>query len=152
MTGNHFTNSNLLTFCRTVTFVFECLIYYHLIRQVLVGNVLTAVWSEGKDVSNADVMRGIIEASDLPADDILKQALTCPEVKLRLYAQTKSAVDDFKIFGVPSMVLDGHLFWGSESNTLDHVESVLQGNYSKELEHKMLLRWDSVKPSAVRRR
>ena len=77
-----------------------------------VGAVFRANFAEDLDISRRDVVRGILQALGNPPDMILQQAQS-PENKARL----RHGVDEARergIFGAPSFVVRGELFWGQD--------------------------------------
>ena len=72
-----------------------------------------AAWRDQRDLSSREVLVDCIEAADGPAEDWLRRAETT-EVSLQLAEATGVAEAD-GVFGVPSMQLDGELFWGLDS-------------------------------------
>ena len=74
-------------------------------------NVYLAQFSERLDISDPDVILACANAAGLPAD-ILNQALT-DDNKYALRASTEEAIRR-GIFGAPSFVAGGELFWGDD--------------------------------------
>jgi 2-hydroxychromene-2-carboxylate isomerase len=74
--------------------------------------VYRANFAEDRDIAEPDVIGGILAALGRPAPHILAQAGS-PEIKQRLKAQNEEAVA-LGIFGAPSFVVAGELFWGND--------------------------------------
>ena len=74
--------------------------------------VFQAEFCEGANISEADVLRGILTDLDLDAGPILEAARSEP-VKQRLKMQTDAA-QRLGMFGAPTFVVDGELFWGND--------------------------------------
>jgi len=71
-----------------------------------------AMWAEGKDLEDRDVLRGVVEAAGLPGDWALRTKE--PALKERLAETTARAVAA-GVFGVPTFVVNGEqLFWGQD--------------------------------------
>ena len=85
--------------------------------------VLAALWAEEKDTGDAATLRGIIAGCGLDADTVLRAA-DAPEIAEKREAYTKHAIDQ-GVFGAPSFVIDGEIFWGQDR--LDFVERKLAG-------------------------
>jgi 2-hydroxychromene-2-carboxylate isomerase len=81
--------------------------------------IAAATWERGEDVSNPDVMREVARRADLDGDALLAAASE-PQMKQALALATESAIQA-GIFGVPSFVYQGELFWGA-----DRVDSLLR--------------------------
>ncbi len=72
-----------------------------------------AAWREQRDVSSRAVLADCIAQANGPVQEWLLEAET-PEAIARLEANTSEA-EAKGVFGVPSMLLDGELFWGLDS-------------------------------------
>jgi 2-hydroxychromene-2-carboxylate isomerase len=80
-------------------------------RLRLAGALLDAAWSEGKDLE-ADATLAEALASVGAAGSLL-EASTTPAIKDQLRANGERALA-LGLFGVPSFVADGELFWGHD--------------------------------------
>lgn len=87
------------------------------------GACLRAVWAEDRDISDPAILRAIAEAQGLDATAVLNRAED-PVYAERLAANTRAALDA-GVFGSPSFVLDGELYWGQDR--LDLLEDALEG-------------------------
>lgn len=83
----------------------------------VVDALFAAAWIEGRAIDTPDAVAAIVGA------DVVEAAST-PEVKARLREETEAAVKR-GIFGVPTLELDGELFWGSDA--LEHADAFLRG-------------------------
>ncbi len=70
--------------------------------------VFRHVWCSGEDAADAQRLQSLT-AQLQPARD-----LAAPEVKLALQANTDEAIAQ-GVFGVPSFVVDGKVFWGQDA-------------------------------------
>ncbi len=86
----------------------------------LTGAMGRAVWAEERDLSDHATLAALLAQCDLPAARLTECA--APEVQARYEAQTQRAIDA-GIFGAPSYVVDGELFWGQDR--LDFVQRKL---------------------------
>jgi 2-hydroxychromene-2-carboxylate isomerase len=77
----------------------------------LTGAVTTAVWAQERDIASMDVLGELLAECGLAAAR-LAQAQQ-PEVQARYDEQTQAAIDA-SVFGAPSYVIDGELFWGQD--------------------------------------
>lgn len=71
-----------------------------------------AMWAEGKDLEDREVLRAVVEGAGLPGDwvDRTKE----PALKERLAETTARAIEQ-RVFGVPTFVVNGdQLFWGQD--------------------------------------
>jgi 2-hydroxychromene-2-carboxylate isomerase len=72
-----------------------------------------AAWREQRDLSSRAVLVDCITQANGPVEEWLLEAET-PETVARLEANTSEA-EAQGVFGVPSMLLEGELFWGLDS-------------------------------------
>jgi len=83
----------------------------------LAGAVLQAVWAEEGNIDDRATLAALVRRCGLPAD-LLDVAATAA-VQARYDAATQRAIDA-GVFGAPSYVIDGEIFWGQDR--LDFVE------------------------------
>jgi len=83
--------------------------------------VLAALWAEEKNTGDAATLRAIIAGCGLDADAVIK-ASEAPEMANKREAYTRHAIDH-GVFGAPSFVIDGEIFWGQDR--LDFVDRKL---------------------------
>lgn len=83
--------------------------------------VLAALWAEEKDTGDPETLRAIIAACGLDADALIV-ASQAQEIAGKREAYTKHAIDQ-GVFGAPSFVIDGEIFWGQDR--LDFVDRKL---------------------------
>lgn len=92
----------------------------------LQGEVIKTLWLAGWqqriDMGEPDELLKVLREANLPADELYEKSFT-KEAKVELKANIQEAIG-FGVFGVPSMVMDGELFWGN-----DAVEDML--NFAK---------------------
>jgi 2-hydroxychromene-2-carboxylate isomerase len=89
--------------------------------MALTGAVLRAVWVEERNIADAQVLGELLAECGLAAgrlDESRSQA-----VEIRYQAHTQEAIDA-GVFGAPSYVIDGELFWGQDR--LDFLQRRLQ--------------------------
>jgi 2-hydroxychromene-2-carboxylate isomerase len=91
----------------------------------LTGAVLTAVWAEERDIADAATLDELLDECALPA--ALAQSAQGAAVQQRYAGATQQAIAA-GVFGAPSYVIDGELFWGQDR--LDFVERRLSGRVS----------------------
>ena len=71
-----------------------------------------AAWGEGRDLTDGGVLRDVVEKAGLPSDG-LADRIASAEVKEDLRRLTDEALA-IGVFGVPTFVLEGELFWGHD--------------------------------------
>ncbi len=77
----------------------------------LAGALLAAVWAQERDISDAAVLVDLLQARGLPAAR-LDQARE-DDTTQQYQAYTREAIER-GIFGAPSYVVDGEIFWGQD--------------------------------------
>ena len=83
----------------------------------LAGGIMAATWAQERDVSNAATLAELLAESGLPAQRA--DAARTPVVQAIYERNTQQAIDA-GVFGSPSYVVDGELFWGQDR--LDFVQ------------------------------
>ena len=89
--------------------------------EQLAASLYPAMWVDGRDLSDLDVLGELIEAAGLSSTEYLA-AIDTDAVKDRLKANTQEAADR-GAFGAPTFFVDGQLFFGQDR--LDFVEDAL---------------------------
>jgi 2-hydroxychromene-2-carboxylate isomerase len=84
--------------------------------------ILAAEWCDEQDISDASTLRAILLSQGLDADTLLRLAETT--AVQAAYVRNTDAAVAAGVFGSPSYVLDGELFWGQDR--LDFLELALQ--------------------------
>ena len=77
----------------------------------LAGAVGRAIWEQDRDISDAATMQAIGAECGLPAD--LDKRAQAPEIAEKYAALTQEAIA-LGVFGAPTYVVDGELFWGQD--------------------------------------
>lgn len=84
------------------------------------GKVLAGVWADQRNIADVDTLKLILSDCGLPAARY--EESLAESVQAHYDADTQSAIDA-QVFGSPSYVIDGELFWGQDR--LDFVERKL---------------------------
>ncbi len=87
----------------------------------IAGRVLTAVWAQQRNIASPETLAELLQEAGLPAARLAEAGT--PEVLAACDAHTQDAVDA-GVFGGPSYVIQGEIFWGQDR--LDFVERRLQ--------------------------
>lgn len=77
----------------------------------LTGAVLAAVWAQDRNIADAGVQAALLAECGLNADRLTDAQ--DPAVQARYEANTQQAIDA-GVFGAPSYVLNGEIFWGQD--------------------------------------
>ncbi len=78
----------------------------------LAGAVGRAIWKEERDVADAATMEAIAAERGLPAA-ALAVRVQAPDIAAKYAALTQEAIR-VGVFGAPTYVVDGELFWGQD--------------------------------------
>ena len=111
-------------------------------RSELITRLYAATWAEGRDVGSAEGVGAICDEVGVP--DALAR-IREPAIKKRLLDFGREAIA-LGAFGVPTMIVDGELFWGTDS--FAHLERFIRGEDPVRPEDAA--RWDAVHHSAKR--
>ncbi len=84
------------------------------------GKVLSAVWADERNIADVDTLKLMLAACGLPTTRF-EESLT-ESIQALYDADTQTAIDT-QVFGSPTFVIDGELFWGQDR--LDFVERKL---------------------------
>ena len=87
----------------------------------LCSAIFAAVWEQERDIANPAVLRELLGEAGLDPARLAQAA--SPAVQQRYQANTRQAIDS-NIFGAPSYVIGGEIFWGQDR--LDFVEQALR--------------------------
>jgi 2-hydroxychromene-2-carboxylate isomerase len=85
--------------------------------MALSGRVMAAVWAEERDIAAATTLAELLTEAGLDAARL--EASRGAAVQQRYADDTQRAID-LGVFGAPSCVIDGEIFWGQDR--LDFVE------------------------------
>jgi 2-hydroxychromene-2-carboxylate isomerase len=116
-------------------------------RFAVIDALFGAVWEDGRGITDPDAVAAVLTDRDLDGPALIAAAGT-PDAKQRLKALTQQALDD-GVFGVPSIIADGELFWGFDS--MGHLDRFL-ANGGEPPSAELLARFDALEPQATRRR
>ena len=114
-------------------------------QRRLIDALFRAAWVERRDISAPAVVAAAADAAGLDGQSIV-EATQSDAIKQCLRAGTDAAIAA-GVFGVPTMIVDGELFWGFDDFT--HLELFLAGN--DPLDRSVLDEWLQIRPTAARR-
>jgi 2-hydroxychromene-2-carboxylate isomerase len=77
----------------------------------MTGAVTTAVWAQERDIASLEVLAALLAENGVNAARLEESQQA--DVQARYDEQTQAAMDA-GVFGAPSYVIDGELFWGQD--------------------------------------
>jgi len=93
--------------------------------MAITGAILSAVWAHQRNIADEKTLAELLKEQNLPAS-CLEQAYS-QAVQMRYELYTQMAIDA-GVFGAPSYVVDGEIFWGQDR--LDFVERALTSSHT----------------------
>jgi 2-hydroxychromene-2-carboxylate isomerase len=114
-------------------------------QRAIIDRFYAATWGDGPGVTDPETVATLVSECGIDGAKAIADATTT-EAKERVRAQTERAVRE-GVFGVPTILVDGELFWGVDS--LEHLDRFLAGEAP--VDAKMLERWARVMPSSERK-
>ena len=115
-------------------------------RRALIDALFTAVWVDGRHVSDPAVVAQVATAAGFDGAAVVASAQS-PDAKARLRRDTDEAIARL-VFGVPSMVVGDEVFWGYDD--WPYLELFLAGK--DPLDRQEWIEWTTgVRPSAMRK-
>lgn len=114
-------------------------------RRRVIDALFRASWGGGAGCETPDAVSAALAAAGIDGAPLLAAA-TGDAPKATLRAATERAIA-LGVFGVPTMIADGELFWGYDS--FGHLERLLGGG--DPLRPEDLEAWAKLTPSIVRR-
>jgi 2-hydroxychromene-2-carboxylate isomerase len=116
----------------------------HAVR--VIDRLFHATWGSGAGVETADQVAAVLTELGLDVADVMARAHSAA-IKQALRDNTDRAVAA-GVFGVPTMLVGGELFWGYDS--LGHLDRYLAGQES--LDRSLVEQWARITSTADRRR
>ncbi|WP_298721387.1 2-hydroxychromene-2-carboxylate isomerase [uncultured Ferrovibrio sp.] len=80
--------------------------------------VFRQYWGEGRDIAAPEHLTAILKELGIPEEEIAAAAED-KEARQKVIDATSEAVE-IKAFGVPTFMIDGEMFWGSDR--IDHID------------------------------
>ena len=92
-------------------------------RRKVIDALFREIWAHGHGATDPRAVGDLLDSLGLPGDGLLASA-TSPAGKQRVRDQTDAAIA-LGLFGVPTVISGGELFWGQDS--FPHLERYLRG-------------------------
>ena len=87
------------------------------------GRVMSGVWAGQRNIADTETLAAMLAQAGLPERRLADAEVA--EIQARYDANTRKAID-IGVFGAPTYVIDGEMFWGQDR--LDFVERSLAGS------------------------
>jgi 2-hydroxychromene-2-carboxylate isomerase len=78
-------------------------------RRDAIQKIFESIWTTGEDASDPARFASLLKSLSMT-----KEQIETPDVKNKLKANTEQAIQR-GVFGVPTLEIDGELFWGADS-------------------------------------
>src|SRR5690606_5959706 len=114
-------------------------------RRRLIDTLFRATWGGGPGIADPTVVSALLDEAGFAGGPLIAAAQS-PAGKQRTLDSSAAALAA-GVFGIPTMIVDGELFWGDDS--FAELEQVLRGEDT--LDRDELARWASLPASAERR-
>jgi 2-hydroxychromene-2-carboxylate isomerase len=114
-------------------------------QRRLIDILFHATWGGGGGISDPAVVARLLDEAGFAGEQLIAQAQS-PAGKQRVLDSGAAGISA-GVFGVPTMIVDGELFWGDDS--FAEIEQVLRGEDT--LDRQGMARWASLPASADRR-
>jgi 2-hydroxychromene-2-carboxylate isomerase len=85
----------------------------HDARARIIDALYYAVWTKRQAIDAADAVIAVLGGAGFDGAPLVESAQT-PEAKLRVRTATDAAIAQ-GVFGVPTVIADGEMFWGSDA-------------------------------------
>jgi 2-hydroxychromene-2-carboxylate isomerase len=82
-------------------------------QKRLIDVIFRAGWEKGLDIGDDVVLREILSKEDFSVDELFSKMET-KEARVELKKNIERALSN-GVFGVPTFIVDGELFWGNDS-------------------------------------
>ena len=92
-------------------------------QHQVISAIFEGGWCRGEDLGDLSTLTSLIGQRGVDAEPLSEQ-ISNPDVKQMLVDETNMAIK-LGVFGVPTMIIDGLLFWGNDQ--MEHIELLLAG-------------------------
>jgi 2-hydroxychromene-2-carboxylate isomerase len=140
---------NPLLALRSMTVVINDKVVDSGVKFDFVSAILDACWVKGEDLSDKKTIISVADKLGLHGHEIVRSAQNDQQHKDTLKANTDNAIAE-GVFGVPTCIIDGDLYWGSETDTIDQIGKAVVGD-PVPVPPELLQRWVNIKASASRK-
>ena len=82
-------------------------------QKAVIDTIFRAGWEHGLDIGSDDVLKEILKKENLYSDELIEK-MESKAARIELKANIERALQN-ELFGVPSFIADGEMFWGNDS-------------------------------------
>jgi 2-hydroxychromene-2-carboxylate isomerase len=82
-------------------------------QKKLIDTIFRAGWERGLDIGDDTVLKEILAANKFAVEDLIAR-MEAKEARVELKKNIERAISN-DVFGVPTFIADGELFWGNDS-------------------------------------
>ena len=114
----------------------------HAAQRRIIDVLFDAVWAGGPGVADERSVVSVLDAAGFPGEELVADA---KRLSGGLRTHTQQAIE-LGVFGVPTILVDGELFWGFDS--FPDIDAFLSGR--DRVDPALLARWRTLPVAAVR--
>jgi 2-hydroxychromene-2-carboxylate isomerase len=92
-------------------------------QKEVIDTIFRAGWEHGQDIGSDTSLKEILTQKNLPVDELFCK-MEAKESRIQLKNNISRALEE-GLFGVPTFLVDGELFWGNDS--IRYLEMYLDG-------------------------
>jgi 2-hydroxychromene-2-carboxylate isomerase len=92
-------------------------------QKAIIDAIFRAGWERGLDIGSDDVLKSVLKDNDLYSEELIEK-MESKAARIDLKANIERALQQ-ELFGVPSFIVDGEMFWGNDSTK--YLEMYLNG-------------------------
>lgn len=93
-------------------------------QKAVIDAIFRAGWEHGLDIGSDDVLKEVLRKANLYTDELIEK-MESKAARIELKANIERALQN-ELFGVPSFIADGEMFWGNDSTK--YLEMHLNGS------------------------
>jgi 2-hydroxychromene-2-carboxylate isomerase len=82
-------------------------------QKAVIDAIFRAGWQFGLDIGSDDVLKGVLRDHNLYSEELIEK-MESKSARIELKANIERALQQ-ELFGVPSFIVDGEIFWGNDS-------------------------------------
>lgn len=108
-------------------------------QKEIIDAIYRAGWEHGLDIGSDDVLKTVLKNNNLYTDELIEK-MESKDARQELKGNIERALQR-ELFGVPSFVVDGEMFWGYDSTK--YLEMYLNGTdpLDKEMYQKFIAKF-----------